>query len=364
MNYELFDHWEKKIFLIDMTREPDYIFSELAKKWLEKYVKQWKKIWILVNKKWYSGGIFCKKCGYIPKCDKCSVSIGYHKVNEQKIWLCHICRTQYNFPQKCENCWSNEILEFGIWTQQIAEIIQNEFGINPIIIESEKANSTKKINEILNNAAQIFNWTPPSANKINEILNSNAQIFIWTSLLNTSIKWINFDLMIFLNADLWLNIPDYSAAKNNFYFLYDTFTNHNCKNFIVQTFSPENYSIRNACKIDKKWFEQQDNEFRKIWNYPPFTDTCLIMYKNEVEERVFSKVDKLYKELLYLKEKYMMDDLEIYTTPPLIYKIFWKYRYNIILKWKDLRNFMDIVYTKLKLNQNWFKIDWKAESLI
>jgi hypothetical protein len=60
----------------------------------------------------------------------------------------------------------------------------------------------------------------------------------------------------------------------------------------------------------------------------------------------------------------MMDDLEIYSTPPLIYKIFGKYRYNIILKWKDLRNFMDIVYTKLKINQNWFKVDWEAESLI
>ena len=88
------------------------------------------------------------------------------------------------------------------------------------------------------------------------------------------------------------------------------------------------------------------------------------MYKNEIEERLFNKVDKLYKELLYLKEKYMMNDLEIYSTPPLIYKIFWKYRYNIILKEKELRNFMDIVYTKLKLNQNWFKIDRQAESLV
>jgi hypothetical protein len=59
-----------------------------------------------------------------------------------------------------------------------------------------------------------------------------------------------------------------------------------------------------------------------------------------------------------------MDKLEIYSTPPLIYKIFGKYRYNIILKWKDLRNFMDIIYTKLRLNQNNFKIDRKAENIL
>jgi hypothetical protein len=48
----------------------------------------------------------------------------------------------------------------------------------------------------------------------------------------------------------------------------------------------------------------------------------------------------------------------------LIYKMYGKYRYNIILKWKDLREFMDIVYTRLDINKRWFKIDRKAESII
>jgi primosomal protein N' (replication factor Y) len=139
-------------------------------------------------------------------------------------------------------------------------------------------------------------------------------------------------MILFVNADLGLNMPNYTAAKNNFHFLYDTFKNHNCKNFIVQTFNPENYSIRNACKIDIDLFQKQDNKFRKDNNYPPFTDVCVLLYKNEIEERLFTKVDKLHKELLYLKDKYKMDDLEIYSTPPIIYKIFGKYRYNIVLK--------------------------------
>jgi primosomal protein N' len=84
--------------------------------------------------------------------------------------------------------------------------------------------------------------------------------------------------------------------------------------------------------MDKDLFVKEDNLFRQKNNYPPFSDICVIMYKNEIEERLFTKVDKLYKELLYLKEKYQMDKLEIYSTPPLIYKIFGKYRYNIILK--------------------------------
>lgn len=161
-----------------------------------------------------------------------------------------------------------------------------------------------------------------------------------------------------------LTIPDYNVAEKNFNLLYYTFLHHSNAQFIIQTFNPEQYSIRRACKLDKKGFWEEEHIFRKEHNYPPFTDLCILLYKNEIEEKVFSKVDKLYKELLYLKEKYQLSDLEIYTTPPLIYKIFGKYRYNIILKGKDLKNFMDIVFTKLNLIGRNFKVDWKAETIV
>ncbi|MBU0626474.1 hypothetical protein KKG31_03950 [Patescibacteria group bacterium] len=88
-----------------------------------------------------------------------------------------------------------------------------------------------------------------------------------------------------------------------------------------------------------------------------------MLYKNEIEERLFNKVDTLYKDLLYLKEKYEQTELEIYSTPPLIYQMFGKYRYNIILKGPQLRNFLDIAYTKLRMASKGFKIDRMAESI-
>ncbi len=344
MNYELFKHKNKWIFLVDMRRETDYIFSEITKASLKKQIKNNKKIWIIVNKKWFSNGIFCQKCGYVPKCNRCDVNISYYKINENKIGLCNICKTQYNFPLECPHCHSAEIKEFWIGTQRIAEYIQTEYKVKTVIIDADTTRSQKKIKEILEQ--------------------KDIQIYIWTSLLNTPIKWVELDLIIFLNADIGLNIPDYSAAKNNFHFLYDTFTSHTCKNYIVQTFNPEVYSIRNACKMDKELFTIEDNQFRKKNLYPPFSDVCVISYKDEIEEKLFNKIDIMYKDLLYLKDKYQMNNLEIYTTPPLIYKMFNKYRYNIILKWESLRNFMDIVYTKLRINQKRFKVDRNTENII
>jgi primosomal protein N' len=84
--------------------------------------------------------------------------------------------------------------------------------------------------------------------------------------------------------------------------------------------------------MSKEKFYEEDNAFRKVNGYPPFGELCVILYKNEIEESLYTKVDTLHKDLLYLKEKYQITDLEIYSTPPLIYKMFGKYRYNIILK--------------------------------
>jgi len=332
-----------------MTKELNYHFSELVKSWIFKYLKQGKRIWILVNKKWYSWGVICHKCGFTPQCTKCSVNISFYQLqNKEKIWLCHICKTQYRFPTKCEQCGSEKIKEFGLGTQKVAESLEREFGAQSVIIESGLVNSVNKIQKMKE-----------------KILKEKPQIIIGTSLLTTPIQWYPLDLIIFLNADFGLNVPDFTANEKNFWFLYEAFTKHSTQNFLVQTFNPEHYSIRSACKLDEIWFFEQENEFKKANKYPPFAELCIILYKNEIEKRVFSWVDKLYKELLFLQKKYELEnDIEIYATPPLVYKIWGKYRYNIILKWTQVRNFMDIVYSKLRLQSRGFKVDWEATTIV
>lgn len=329
-----------------MTKEIDLYFSQLVNRGLAKYIAEKKKIWIIVNKKWYSAWFICRDCGHVPQCDQCSIPISYHKTEHgESFWICHICKKQYNVPSNCEKCNSINIKWFWIWTQKVAEVIKAEYWLDALVIESEKVNSPAKIQRVKDKV-------------------SDYQIFIGTSLLSTPIKDFELDLIIFLNADMWLNIPDYTSQEANFNLLYDTFTNHSTCNFIVQSFNINQYSIRSACKLSKSEFLEYDNKFRKDNKYPPFTDLCIVLYKNEIEQRLFNSVDKLYKELLFLREKYWFEWLEVYSTPPLVYKKFWKYRYNIILKWDNLRSFMDVVFSRLSLASRGFKIDWQAESIV
>lgn len=352
MNYILKQTKQKNFFIVDMKKEKNKIFSELALKWLKKYLKKnSNKILIFTKKINYSSGIICEDCWYTPYCKNCDIPIARHK-NQNWImyWLCHICKTQYNRPSKCPKCWSYNFKYLWIWWEKIKEFLIQQFWLKDEeihVISSEKINSPNKINKFLKSIKQ-------------------TKILITTSILSSWFKIIenNIPFIIIQNADVWLNLPDFQVNYRNFLYLFEIFTNFSTTNFIIQTFNPDNYSLKYATNLDFNWFKHRELNFRKQSNYPPFTQMAVILYKDEIEEKLFNKVNKLYKELLYLKEKYFFEDLEIYPTPPLIYKMFGKYRYNIILKSKNLKDFLEIAFEKLKIYEKWFKIDRMPNELI
>ena len=74
-------------------------------------------------------------------------------------------------------------------------------------------------------------------------------------------------------------------------------------------------------QLDLDGFWEKELEFRKQFLYPPYVDLAVIMYKTEVEERLYNKISKLEKELKYLIEK-EKQDIQIFPTPQLVYKKF------------------------------------------
>lgn len=347
MNYERFQHTtphSKNIFLIDMTKETDVYISQAMDQSITKALQNKEHILIIHNKKGYASGIMCTKCGYIPNCSNCSVPISYHQtINKDMIGLCHICKKQYNLPTTCPHCQSTQISLYGIGIQQLANKIQQQYNTIPLTIDAQQVNSPKKITQIQKEIPK-------------------HPIIIATAILSQ--PWYQPNLIIVTQADIGLNIPDYSSQYKNFLFLYEIFTKYHAPHFVVQSFKINEASIRLACKLDLTNYLHHENTYRQQYQYPPYSDICVILYKHETEKTLHNKIDKLHKEILYLKEKYELSELEIYTTPPLVYKMFGKYRYNIICKWPQLKNFIDIIYSKLQLNSRGFKIDRDAQSII
>lgn len=356
MSYELFAHPEKKknIYLVDMTREHGY-FSEMLTKGIRKYIKEGKKILLIVNKKGFASWLLCTHCWHIPQCDNCSVSIAYHlqkpKEHDSSLhisWICHICKKVYELPKNCPQCHQSDTLKlYGLTIEKTEQRIQQEFGIDPLIIQSEWVSSLPKIERIL---AQ----------------GQDAQIILGTSIAQRTENTTKpFDLVAVLSADQSLSLPDYSVRQDTFVQLYNLISTTHAGTVLMQSYDTTHDSIRYACKLDRDWFMEREGSFRKQHHYPPYGELCVIKYKNENEATLHNTIQALHKELLYLQKTYQYNDLLIYSAPPLVYKKFGKFYYHIIVLWPQgkVRPFMDICFSKLMMRKRGFKIDWMADRI-
>jgi len=335
---------DKKIAIVDLLSEKNKLFWDITKKSIEKYIKLWKNILFITNKKWYSSSSICSDCWNIPKCKNCDIPIAKYVKNDTFISMCPICKTVYENTWVCQKCWWTNIKEIWIWTYKLAWFLNDIFAIKARVLENTDLNSQIKIE------------------KTKKILEDEKYI-ISTSILSTESKYFNPDLIIFFNADIWLSIPDFNVWEKHFLYLYEFIKKYKTSNFIIQTFNANHYVYKNILKLDLQWFWNKELEYRKQFSYPPYAEITLILYKSEIEENLYKKISKLESELKYLIETQNYD-INIFSTPPLVYKKFWKYHYNIVLKWKNLKSFLDIAVDKLKIKEKWFQIDWLPNNII
>jgi len=345
MNYQQYTHNSRSITIIDMRHHYE-VLSDLAMRGIRKYLSQGKKIWLILNKTGYYTSILCRDCGETVYCDHCHLPLAIHGSTDQLGFaMCHCCRSTYPIPTECQHCHHTSLQHRGLWLDQLAEYIQLETDITPLLIQSSNTNSSRK-SSIMYDQRQI------------------SQIIIGTSLVSMTSSAHQFDLLIYCNADQWLSKPDFNAQFDTFYSVFDGVRHHTHANIIVQTYSPEHPIFGYIGTWDESGFVSRDQSYKLEHNYPPYSQICVLMYKHEVQTRVYRSVQKLFNELQYLREYHQREDIELYQTPPLVFKKFGKYHYHIILKGKEIRSFVDLAFPLCKIYERWFKVDWEPRNLI
>jgi primosomal protein N' (replication factor Y) len=228
--------------------------------------------------------------------------------------------------------------------QKIEKTINDQFPTcKTLLVDAEKAGSLSKMQRL--------------TQEIN-----GARCIIATSLLQTPPTGWKPDAIIVLRADSMLSIPDWKVAEHCYHMLQNIIANNACP-IIIQAYTPLHYSITAACKMDDALFWQEENAYREQYEYPPYGEMAIVLYRHEIEETMFTRVNKLYQEFLFIQEKDKFEG-EIFATPPLIYKMYDKYRYNIVLKGKNLRTFLGKAFVQLKIRERGFKIDWLPENIV
>ncbi len=168
--------------------------------------------------------------------------------------------------------------------------------------------------------------------------NRDIDILVGTQILAKGLDFPNVTVVGVLLADISLNLPDFRAAERTFGLITQVSGRAGRSvlpgNVVVQTFSPDHYSIKFAAYQNYENFFNEELKSRKLHNYPPFTRLISILFTGEREREV-----KYYSELLVIKlREQKIRNIILGPVPAAMPVIKKQYRYQILLKG---RNFSD-----------------------
>lgn len=254
------------IILVDMLekRKQRRIFGQFSDTLLHKIIDRLNKkegIILFQNRRGFGLLVECRFCGYIPKCPECEVSLTFHK-SEHKL-KCHYCGFEREYDATCPKCGKTPMLVLGYGTQRIEEELQsilNELEYFPKIerFDLDVVIKSTKGNEIL----QKFYF-------------GEIDILVGTQLIAKGLDFERVTLVGIVNADLQLNIPDYSANERAFQLFTQVAGRAGRRSnlpgeVIIQTTNPNVYPIESFVNNDYESFYKKEIYFRRTLHYPPF----------------------------------------------------------------------------------------------
>ncbi|MEY7999560.1 primosomal protein N' [Clostridium sp. Mt-5] len=301
---------------------------------------------LFLNRRGYSTFVSCRKCGYVFKCNKCDISYTYHH-NVGKL-ICHYCGSKIDVPKVCPKCGSKYVKYFGVGTEKIEQHIKSEFPQAKTI--RMDFDTTRKKNSYEN----IYNT----------FKEGRADILIGTQMIAKGLDFKNVTLVGVIAADLSINLPDFRSAEKT----YELITQVSGRagrgekpgEVIVQTYSPENYSIKCAAENDYEDFYNEEINIRRQMEYPPFSDILLINMNSKKENILIKNIQNVgvfLRNALGKNDKIKM----LGPCPCEISKIKELYRWKIMIKGKInlsmAQNIRKIVYDLLKDVYNDIKVN-------
>ena len=316
------------IEIIDMNEEykkTSSYFSTTLIDSINKTISNNEQVILFLNKRGYSSLVTCSNCGYTEKCPNCDITMTYHK--SSNMLRCHYCGYAAKKEKECRNCGAF-YKEFGLGTEKVEESLK-ELVEGAKIIRMDVDTTTRK------NAHE---------NIIKSFSNGDYNILLGTQMIAKGLDFENVTLVGIINADISLNFPDYRSSETTFELLNQVSgrsgRGKKKGKVLIQTFNPDHYAIKYSKENDYISFYNEELSIRKKLNYPPFCYICLI----RIISKDYDSASKMsYKIGDYLKEK-IKDETILGPSTANVFRINNEYRFQIIIKYKNINNIKKYLY--------------------
>ncbi|MCF8018225.1 MAG: primosomal protein N' [Vallitaleaceae bacterium] len=238
---------------------------------------------LFLNRRGHSNFVSCRLCGYVLKCNHCDVAYNYHKYNHKL--QCHYCNESIPMVQICPSCGSKHVKAFGIGTQKVEAYIKEIFS-EAKVLRMDYDTTTGK----------------DGHKRILDLFEAKeADILIGTQMVAKGHHFKNVTLVGVLAADMSLYVNDFRASEKTFQ-LVTQVTGRSGRGdkagrAIIQTYTPDHYSIMSAQNQDYKNFYNNEIQYRKLMGYAPFKEMMSVLIISTDEKYLIQLCHRIKEQL-------------------------------------------------------------------
>ncbi|WP_342481743.1 primosomal protein N' [Paenibacillus sp. FSL L8-0340] len=260
-----------KVHVVDMRDELKEgnrsMFSRRLHAALESRLERGEQTVLLLNRRGFSTFVMCRSCGYVAGCPECDISLTYHARSDNL--RCHYCGHAEPSPKVCPECGSEHIRFFGTGTQRVEEELGKLFpGIRVIRMDVDTTTEKGSHEKLLN-----------------QFRDKKADVLLGTQMVAKGLDFPDVTLVGVITADSALNLPDFRAAEKTFQLLTQVAGRAGRHQLpgevVVQSYTPEHYSIIHASGHDYSSFVREELKHRKELHYPPYCRLILVTLSHE-----------------------------------------------------------------------------------
>lgn len=276
---------------------------------------------LFLNRRGYSTFIMCRDCGYVGTCQHCDISLTYHRTTNSL--RCHYCGLEEKMPTDCPACSSNHIRFFGSGTQKVEEELTKLLPEARVIRMDVDTTRKKGSHERL---LQAFG-------------EGKGDILLGTQMVAKGLDFPNITLVGVLSADTMLHLPDFRSAERTFQLLTQVSGRAGRHQLpgevVVQTYTPEHYSIELVKQHDYIGYFHREMHLRKSAGYPPYYFMTLINVSHPELVQAIHVTEKITS---YLKRELSAESTVLGPVASPIARIKDRYRYQCMIKYKNEPN--------------------------
>ncbi|MDO4488747.1 MAG: primosomal protein N' [Eubacteriales bacterium] len=263
------------------------IFSRKLYELINDRLDKNEQVMLFLNRRGYAGFVSCRACGYVIKCDHCSVSMTVHNdwyyennVRKAATLSCHYCGKMMAMPAKCPACGSKYVAPFGTGTQKLELETKRMFPRARVLRMDADTTKNKDGHEKILSAFK----------------NGEADILIGTQMIVKGHDFPKVTLVGIVAADQSINIPDYTAAERTFQLVTQASgragRSSRPGDVVIQTYEPEHYSISMAAAGNYRDFYEREMSFRRLMQYPPVSSLLTMRFSGEDEALLTEAAEK------------------------------------------------------------------------